>query len=39
MVDRIRKNVNDKERKMVSDDEIIAMLDTAQDLVKGIRQD
>ena len=36
---RVRKNINDLERKVVSDEEIILQLDTAQDLVKGIRQD
>jgi len=39
MVNRIRKNINDLERKVVSDEEIIEQLDTAQDLIKGIRQD
>lgn len=38
MVLRVRKNINDLERKVVSDEEIIEMLDTAQDLIKGIRQ-
>ena len=39
MLTRVRKNINDTERKIVSDEEIIQMLDSAQDLVKGIRQD
>jgi hypothetical protein len=39
MIDRVRKSVNDLERKVVSDAQIIEMLDTAQDLVKGVRQD
>ncbi|OGO14269.1 MAG: hypothetical protein A2Y53_03945 [Chloroflexi bacterium RBG_16_47_49] len=39
MVERIRKNVNDPERKIISDEEIIQFLDTAQDLIKGVRQD
>lgn len=39
MVNRVRKNINDLERKVVSDEEIIQQLDTAQDLIKGVRQD
>lgn len=39
MVLRVRKNINDVERKIISDSEIIEHLDTAQDLIKGIRQD
>lgn len=39
MLTRVRKNINDLERKVVSDDEIIQQLDSAQDLVKGVRQD
>mgnify|MGYP001616644165 CR=1 FL=1 len=39
MVIRVRKNINDLERKIVSDEEIIQQLDTAQDLIKGVRQD
>src|SRR3990167_6897719 len=35
----IQWDKNDTERKIVSDEEIIQMLDSAQDLVKGIRQD
>jgi hypothetical protein len=38
MLGRVRKNINDMERKVVSDEEIIEMLDSAQDLVKGVRQ-
>ena len=39
MLTRVRKNINDMERKIVSDDEIIEQLDSAQDLIKGVRQD
>ena len=39
MVTRVRKGINDLERKIVTDEEIIQQLDTAQDLVKGVRQD
>ena len=39
MLNRVRKNINDMERKIVSDDEIIEQLDSAQDLIKGVRQD
>jgi hypothetical protein len=38
MLARVRKNINDTERKIVSDEEIIQFLDTAQDLIKGVRQ-
>jgi len=39
MVTRVRKNINDLTRKIVGDEVIVEALDTAQDLIKGVRQD
>lgn len=39
MLRQIRKIIQDKERKLVSDDEIIRFINQAQDIIQGVRPD